>query len=130
MPTKEKQRLQKGVIYMKGRKRKGSRTVRLGEFPSRRFPVLPGCERPQPASMESARFNSGSQKTDTAVTKVQLLSFFLQKKTKQKKTTMLLVRHRGFFFFVRDKKGNCYCRTFKIDNTPPGNRDGVPFHPA
>lgn len=104
MPTKEKQRLQKGVIYMKGRKRKGSRTVRLGEFPSRRFPVLPGCERPQPASMESARFNSGSQKTDTAVTKVQLLSFFLQKNKTKKNPNHAAGEASCFFFFFCERQ--------------------------
>lgn len=90
VPVKEKQWLQKGVIYMKGRKIKGSRTVRLSEFPSCSFLILLGYERLRPGSIESAHFNSGSLKTDTAVMKVRFMSFLFQK-------NKLLVRHRIFW---------------------------------
>lgn len=77
MPTKEKQRLQKSVIYSKGRKKiKGSRIVRLIEFPSCSFLILLGCERPWPGSIDSAHLNPDLLKTDTAVTKVPFMFFF------------------------------------------------------
>lgn len=80
MPAKEKQQLQKSVIYSKGRKKiKGSRIVRLIEFPSCSFLILLGCERPWPGSIESAHLNPDSLMTDTAVTEVQFMSFFSPK---------------------------------------------------
>lgn len=92
MPAKEKQQPQKSVIYMKGRKKiKGSRIVRLIEFPSWSFLILLDCERPRPGSIESAHLNPDLLMTDTAVMKVLFMSFFLQK-------TKAFVSHRIFWW--------------------------------
>lgn len=92
MPAKEKQRLQKSVIYSKGRKKiKGSRIVRLIEFPSCSFLVLLGCERLRPGSIESARLNPELLMTGTAVTKVQVMSFSFRKSHGIRKPPYFLV---------------------------------------